>query len=294
MSLSHYIQLLVLSAIWGASFLFMKVAVPSFGPVVLIALRVLLAAIFLLAVIFIQKKSLEFNGHYPQLLLLGLLSSAAPFLLLAYAAQTLDASLMSVLNATAPIWGVLTVSVWLKESVSPKKLLGLGLGVVGVYILVGMNKAFSLTMLPAVIAALLSTVFYGIASAYTQSLKGLSALAKAHGSLWGAVLFTAPLIIAYPIKTTPSFNVICCVIALGVICSGVAFLMYFRLIEQVGATSALTVTYLIPIFGILWGNIFLNEEVGLSTLIGTAIILCSTALVTGFKFSAIYRAFSKI
>ncbi|MGY5451664.1 DMT family transporter [Agarivorans sp. MS3-6] len=291
MDLASVIRLLLLSAIWGSSFLFMRVAAPILGPAVLIELRVGFAALFLLAVGYFLKKKLMLREHWRHYLILGLFNSALPFLLLAYAAQTLSASLLSILNATAPIWGAIISALWLRQALAMKKVLGLVIGVLGVAILVGFDHAsFAPGAKVAIAASIGAAVCYGIASTYAHSAKSVEPFANAHGGMWASTLLVAPAMLFFPVVELPSSNLMLSVVFLGVVCSGVAYLLYYRLVTDVGASSALTVTFLVPIFGILWGSVFLNETIGWNTVAATLVILVGTALVTGFSLRKVLNA----
>ncbi|MEE1674593.1 DMT family transporter [Agarivorans aestuarii] len=291
MELASVIRLLLLSAIWGSSFLFMRIAAPVLGPAMLIELRVGFAALFLLLVGYFLKKKLNLKQHWRHYFILGFFNSALPFLLLAYAAQTLSASLLSILNATAPIWGAIISALWLRQALPGKKVLGLVIGVVGVAILVGFDNA---SIEPgaklAIAASIGAAVCYGIASSYAHSAKSVEPFANAHGGMWASTILVLPALLFFPVVETPSSNLLLSVVFLGVVCSGVAYLLYYRLISDVGASSALTVTFLIPIFGIFWGSVFLQESIGWSTVVGTMIILLGTALVTGFSPRQVFAA----
>ncbi len=284
MNAASITRLLILSAIWGASFIFMRIAVPALGPVMLMELRVLFAALFLASVAFLLKSRLEAGKHGKYYLVLGFFNSALPFLMFGYAALTLPASLLAILNATAPIWSSLIGVVWLRQRPTPKSLLGLCLGIGGVALLVGLDQAM---LQPgagwAAAAALSAALCYGIASLYAKRAPNVPPLANAQGSMWAATLWLLPPALFFPPPTLPGGDILLAVLVLGVVCSGVAYLLYFRLIADIGAAPALTVTFLIPLFGVLWGWLFLDETVGWHTLAGAFIIILGTALVTGFS-----------
>jgi drug/metabolite transporter (DMT)-like permease len=286
MNTANLIRLVTLAAIWGGSFLFMRISAPVLGPAVLIEFRVLLAALFLLLVGLVLKKRaapLNLREHWKHYLILGFFNSALPFLLFAYGARTLSASVLSVLNATAPMWGAIIGAVWGRQPIKATTLAGIVLGTVGVALLVGFDK---MTAQPgaaiAVVAALAAAFCYSVASTYARSAKTVAPFANAHGSMWASALFVLPALPFFPASGQPTIGVLGAVVALGVLCSGIAYLLYFRLIEEIGPTSALTVTFLNPVFGILWGALFLGEVVGWYTVAGAAIVLTGTALVTGF------------
>lgn len=278
-------RLVLLSAIWGASFLFMRIGAPVLGPALLITVRVGLAALFLAIVAAYLKKPLAARRHWRHFLMLGLFNSAAPFLLFAFAAKTASASLLSILNATAPLWAAAIGAVRSRDGLAPRILFGLILGMSGVVLLAGVEAL----MLPtggetAILAGLTAACCYGIASNYAKTAEAIEPFANAHGSMWAATLLLAPLalISSHPAEL-PQGHVIASVAALGILCSGVAYLMYFKLIVDVGAAQALTVAYLIPLFGILWGALLLDETIGWHTLAGCTAVLTGTALVTGFS-----------
>jgi len=284
-------RLLALSAIWGASFLFMRMAAPVLGPVPLIACRVLLAALFLALAGVVLRQPLQLRGNARHYLVLGLFNSALPFLLFAFAARTLSASLLSILNATAPIWGAVIGAVWTRTALPARSLLGLALGVAGVALLVGVGPDTLRTGAPLAIALGLGATFsYGVATNYARSARQVAPFANAHGSMWAATLMVAPALPFAPLPAWPSPTIGLAVLALGVVCSGVAYLLYFRLIADIGAASALTVTFLVPVFGVLWGHLFLGEPLGWNTLVGALVVVAGTALVTGFRVASLARA----
>jgi len=283
-------RLILLSAIWGASFLFLRIGAPVLGPVLLIFGRVALAAVFLFFVAMLLGKRSGVLQHWRYFLILGFFNSALPFLLFALAAKTISASLLSILNATAPIWAAVIGAVWTGTRLAPRSLIGLALGIAGVALLAGVETlALPAGGWIAIAAALGAACSYGIATHYAKSARSAEPFASAQGSMWAAMLFIAPVMVFTPLPAAmPEARVIGSVIALGILCSGVAYLLYFRLIEDIGATPALTVTFLIPVFGVLWGAIFLDEAVGWHTLAGSLIVLTGTALVSGFSPAAVF------
>ena len=288
MTLSAFLKLIALGAIWGGSFLFMRICAPVMGPVMLITIRVALAALFLLGVAVVQKRRLDVKGQWKHFLILGLLNSAIPFVLFAYAAHSLSASLLSILNATSPIWGALIAAIWTRHFPSVKALSGLVLGIAGVSVLVGFDTAsFSAGAWLALAAGLFAAFLYAVAAAYSKTAKGSDAFSNAHGSMWGATVALLPIAPFFPAEHMPGLGVIAAIVALGVLCSGIAYMLYFQLVDQVGAPSALTVTFLVPVFGTLWGWLFLHEHVGWDTALGGVLVITGTALITGFSPAAL-------
>lgn len=288
MNTANMLRLVALAAIWGGSFLFMRICAPVLGPAVLIEYRVAFAAVFLALVgwvLHLRGKSapLAVRTHWKHYLILGLFNSALPFVLFAFAARTLSASVLAVLNATAPMWGALVGAVWARQRISPRSALGLLLGSAGVALLVGFDHVAELPGAGlAVVAVLVAAFSYSIASQYAKSAPSVAPFANAHGSMWAAAILVLPLLAFIPAPGEPTVGIMAAVLTLGVVCSGIAYIIYFKLIEEVGTTSALTVTFLSPVFGILWGALFLHEIIGWHTIAGSAIVLFGTALVTGF------------
>jgi len=289
MNTANMLRLVALAAIWGGSFLFMRIAAPVLGPALLIEYRVGFAALFLALVAWLlhlrgKGAPLGVRRHWKHYLILGLFNSALPFLLFAFAARTLSASVLSVLNATAPMWGALVGAAWARQKVSGRSALGLLLGTGGVALLVGFDHVAERPGAGiAVGAALVAAFSYSIASQYAKSAPAVAPFANAHGSMWAAAILVLPLVFFFPAPGEPTMGIMAAVLALGVVCSGIAYIIYFKLIEEVGTTSALTVTFLNPLFGILWGALFLHEAIGWHTIAGSAIVLLGTALVTGFR-----------
>jgi len=273
--------LLLLAAVWGASFLFYRVAVPVLGPFVLVELRVLLAGLALLAYALIVRKKLELRANLGKLFILGLLNSVIPFTLIAAAQLTLSASLASILNATTPLFAAIAASIWLSEKLSVKRLMGLPIGVLGVAALVGWSPLeFNAQVALAVGMMLLAALAYALAGIYIKhQLTGVSGLTLAAGQqLSAAAMLIVPATLNVP-TTPPSLTVALAVLALALVSTALAYLLYFYLMAEVGPTKTLSVTYLIPLFGSLWGVLFLQERFTAGMLVGLALVMLSVTLV---------------
>lgn len=284
------LRLLSLAAIWGASFLFIRIAAPAFGSSALMWVRIVFAAVFLFAIAkFFGKNRLQKAdiGHY---VLLGGLNSALPFVLYAYASHWLSASILAVLNATAPLWGFLIGVVFFKQPLQLKAVLGLALGISGVAVLVGFDP---LLLSPgsgwAVAAGATAAFCYGLATHYTKRAKQRQAFDNAHGSMWAAMLWLTPFAWWYWPASTPAVELWVAVAALGLLCTSIAYLLYFRLLADIGPTNSLMVTFLIPVFGVFWGYVILDETIGWQTVVGIMLVLLGTSAVTGFSPLALWR-----
>lgn len=277
------VELLVLAALWGASFLFMRVAAPELGPVPLMALRVGIAAALLAPLLALRGGAGALRGRVLHVVVLGAINSALPFSLLAYATLSVTAGLASILNATSPLWGGLVAHVWLRDRLDRSRALGLAVGFGGVVFLVWGRASFQSGGIGlAVVAALAATASYGVAASYAKRfLRGVDPLAVAAGSQVAATLVLLPGAIAFWPETPPSAVAWGSVVALGVACTAVAYVLYFRLIASVGPARAIAVTFLIPIFAVAWGALLLGEAVTPRVVAGAAIVLVGTALATG-------------
>ncbi|WNZ24787.1 DMT family transporter [Leptolyngbya sp. NK1-12] len=280
MKISDIAELLLLAALWGGSFLFMRIAAPVLGPVWLIEFRVLLAGLVLLPLLLRLNYLHQLRQNLVPLSVVGSINSAIPFLLLAFASVSLPAGFTSILNATAPLFGTIVAAVWLKERLTPTRMVGFGLGFAGVVILIGVPPiAATSAFLVAVLAGLLAALMYAIAAPYIKrSLADVPSLVVTTGSQLGAAVLLLPALPFTIPQQIPSFTVVMAVIALALLSTAFAYILYFRLIQNVGSTKALTVTYLIPLFAMLWGAIILQEAVSLSMLIGCGFVLLGTAI----------------
>jgi drug/metabolite transporter (DMT)-like permease len=280
-------ELIALAAIWGASFLFMRIGAPEFGPVALTALRVGGATLFLLPLVFWRGHVGALRTHWKPIAVVGLFNSALPFVLFSIAALAINAGLSSIFNATAPLWGALIAWWWLGDRLSASRVLGLFIGFLGVVFLAWNKASFTpgehgVSAAVAIGACLLATLGYGFAANYTKKkLTGVPPLAVAAGSQAAATAALALPALWLAPSTSPGADAWASLAALAVLCTGVAYLMYFRLIAHVGAPRAITVTYLIPVFAALWGALFLHEAITTAMALGCAVILAGTALASG-------------
>ncbi len=276
-------NLVLLAAMWGASFLFMRISVPEFGAVPMMTFRVLLAGFMLLPLVFIKRRQQVLKSNWKVISFVGLINSAIPFTLIAYSTLYVTAGFASVLNAATPIFASLVALIWLGQRLSRLAVIGLLVGVLGVVLLVWNKLDFSQNQsVLAISAGLGGTLFYGIAANYSkQKLVGIDSLSIAAGSLVGAGIFLLPFAFVYWPSSMPSTQAWINLTILSLACTAYAQLLYFKLIESAGATNATTVTFLIPMFGLLWGFLFLEEVFKVTTLIAAVIILLGTGMTTG-------------
>jgi drug/metabolite transporter (DMT)-like permease len=274
---------MLLGALWGGSFLFIRVAVPALGPFLLVELRVGLAvaALFLYAVA--AGSMPKIRGRWRSFLVLGFLNAALPFSLISAAEIHLTASLAAILNATTVMFSAMVAAVWMGVALTARKAVGIVLGIAGVSVLVGWDPLpLNGAVLLAVAAMLLASLSYALGATYAKrSFSAIPPLGMAIGQLGGASALFLPLAVVSLPERAPSTVVTLSMLGLALLSTAVAYLIYFRLIENVGPTSTLTVTLLVPVFGLLFGVLLLGEPFGFGTLAGLGIILTSVVLITG-------------
>jgi len=273
-------RLLVLAALWGGSFTFMRFAVPAMGPLWLAASRVSLAFLALFAYALLRGKVPAVRTHWRDFLMIGVVNSALPFALFCFAEQYVGGSTAAVLNATSPFFATIVAALWLREPITAAKVAGMLLGLGGVGMLVGWQPAqLTGNVALAVVACLAAALCYGIASVYAKArMAGVPSFATALYSQLAAALVLAPALPLVPLPSDVSPQVAANVVALALASTAIAYLLYFRLIANIGPARALTVTFLIPLFGVLWGWAFLGETIGAGMLAGCALILLGTWL----------------
>lgn len=281
MSSKNILKLIILSAIWGGSFIFMRMISPRLGPILTASMRTLLAGICLLILFKVTHYKINWKRDYKQFLVIGVVNSSIPFYMFAYAALHIPASLSAIMNSMSPMFGAILSAVFLLEPLSIRKSIGLILGSLGV----GIISSLSVTgagheYYLAIGACLLAALCYGISSIYIKlRASHIEAKSIAAGSQLFAGLALLPFAFIKPYPVVLDVEIIAYVLLFAIFCNAIAYLLYYDLIKHVGPTKALTVTFLVPIFSILWGYTLLNEGISTSTVIGGLIILCGTYLV---------------
>ncbi len=282
MRTADLIRLLALAAIWGASFLFMRILAPVLGVAWTAETRFAIGGIAILVYLMVTTlHTLRVGTHWKTYLVLGIFGSALPGSLFAFAALTLPSGYSAILNASSPLWGALIAAALFKEKLTRRKVAGLLIGIVGVAFLVRLGPVdFTGKVLVSALACLGGALCYGIATAYTKMQSAtIAAPMMATGSQLAAALVLLPLLPFSPVPVGVTPWIVLVMLALGLLCSGLAYLLYFRLIVNVGPAKALTVTFLIPLFALVWGMLFLNETIDLNTLIGCGLVVLATWLV---------------
>ena len=285
---SDFIRLISLSAIWGASFLFMRIIVPSLGVLPSAFFRVFFSSIGLFALLATLRFSINFKGKLGVLLLLGIVSSGIPVVMYSIAAQVLPAGYSAIFNATTPLMGVLIGALFFSEKLTANKAGGVVFGLAGVAVLTRTGPVtLTLPVLLGAAACLVATSCYGLTGFLTKrwisDQGGLDSKLVATGSQLGATALLLPPFL-FNVSTSPpaswgSTGVWLAIAGLSFICTSLAYIMYFRLIADIGPVKSLTVTFLIPLFGVLWGVIFLHEQITLAHLAGGTLIAIALWLV---------------
>jgi drug/metabolite transporter (DMT)-like permease len=267
--------------------MFMRVAAPDFGAVPLAAVRVTGAALFLLPLLLWRGEWAPLRRHWKPVFVVGLTNSGLPFLCFSFAALSITAGLASIFNATTPLWGALIAWLWLRDRLDGWRVAGLALGFAGVVGLAWEKASFK----PgadgsstgwAVLAVLAATLMYGFAANYTKKrLTGVPPMALAAGSQIASAVTLLPLGLVFWPQRMPGATAWGAAMALALLCTGIAYVLYFRLIGRVGPARAMAVTYLVPAFAMLWGALFLGERITPAMMVGGLVILAGTALATG-------------
>ncbi|MFJ3376534.1 DMT family transporter [Pseudomonas sp. NPDC086112] len=282
------LRMLSLAAIWGASFLFMRVIAPVIGTIPTAFFRVSIAAVGLLVILGLMRISWDFKGKFKTVMLLGMINSGIPATLYSVAAQVLPAGYSAIFNATTPLMGVLIGGLFFHEKLTAAKLGGVFLGLFGVGILTRAGPvAFNMELLMGALACLMATTCYGfagfLARRWLDHAGGLDSRLSALGSMLGATLLLLPLfgysVISQPPASWGGWSVWLSLLGLGLVCTAFAYIIYFRLLTSVGPVKSMTVTFMIPPFGVLWGALLLDEPLSMAHLYGGVLIALALWLV---------------
>ncbi|BAQ78923.1 DMT family transporter [Pseudomonas sp. St29] len=275
-------RLLVLSAVWGASFIFMRVLAPVLGPVVTTDLRVAVGGGALLLYFALIRFNPGWRMHWRQYAVIGTFNVGLPFLMFSYAAQYIPASYSAIINATTPLFGMLFAILWLGDSMTPTKGIGLVLGIAGVATITGvsMPAAASGTFVSAILACLLAAASYAGAGIYIKrNASHLNPLGSAGCAQLFAALALLPFWLAAPPQGPVDMTIVLNVLAMGLLSSALGFVLYFRLVRDIGPPRAMMVAFLTPLFGIAWGILFLGETLTFGVIAGGAMIILATILI---------------
>ncbi|MDA9570777.1 DMT family transporter [Gammaproteobacteria bacterium] len=282
MEIRYWILLTFLGALWGSAFMFIKVATPEFGPIALVNTRLLIASLIFLPIL-LQKKYIHLlKPIWKQVLVLSIMNNAIPFTLFSYASFGADSNILAILNATTAFNTMIIAYLWIGESVSLKQLFGLILGFIGIFILV--NPQNSDTTLIASLLALLAAFFYSYSTVYIQRQSvNANKMVLIGWSIVFSAVFMIPVSIFNLPETLPSASAIGSAFWLGAVSTGLGFLGYVRLIDKIGAVKTSTVAYFLPVFGIIWGSIFLDEKITYTIILGCLIVLIGIYLSNSNK-----------
>ncbi|AOU99302.1 multidrug DMT transporter permease [Acidihalobacter yilgarnensis] len=282
MNIKSFSRLLLLASLWGGSFLFMRISAPVLGAIPTAFGRVAFGALGLLAILLVMGVRLSFEGRSKAVLGIGIITSGVPFLMYSLAAMVLPAGYSSILNATTPLMGVVIGGSFFGEQITLKKLMGVAIGLSGVFVLTETGPvAMNVATILAVMACLTATLCYGFASYLTKRLitdhTRIDNRVLAFGSQLGAVFTLAPFMVWQTYNKPIAWahigiEVWLSMLALGLLCTSFAYILFFRLIAEIGALKTLTVTFLIPLFGVFWGWLLLGERLSVGYALGGGMI----------------------
>jgi drug/metabolite transporter (DMT)-like permease len=279
-------QFLLVSALWGVSFLFQRVAISDFGAMPLAFIRVGSAAIFLLFFVWIKQENIfeDLFKNYLPIMVVGLTNAVIPFGLYAYALQYINSGFAGVLNSAVPLFSMVLAWIWFKDKPDVSRLLGLFLGFFAIVMLAVGGTGFSFDATTgAILACLVATFFYGFAAVYTQRyLKNVSSLAVAVGSqVVASLILLIPAIFFWPERFPSVASWMSSVVGLGVMSTAVAFVLFYNLIGKIGSSRTTLITFLIPVFSLAAGYVFLGEVITLTMLVWSGVVLISASLAIG-------------
>lgn len=283
MTAADLVRLFSLAAIWGGSYAFMRVVAPVFGGIGTMWLRISIAGVVLLVYALVTREDLQFSRWWKQYLFIGVMNSVFPFALIAFAMKTLPVGYGAILNALSPFFAALFAAIMLSERLTALRLLGMALGLIGVSLIINLGPIpLNTETLTAATASIIATCLYGFIIVFTKKYtKGAPNMGIAVGTLILPALLVLPIGLMSVPPVMPAVDVALSLLGLAVLCSAIAYLLYYRLIRDVGPTRAISVTFLIPLFGVAWGAIFFGETLNLGALIGGIVVLIGVALVLG-------------
>ena len=284
-SLRDYAELGLLSAIWGFSFLFLRVASPVLGPVFLVEMRVISALFVMLPLLLVMGKWQELLQNWKMVSLVGLTNMTIPFCLFAFAALHIGAGLLAIINATVPFFSALIAVLVYRQHLPWLSIGGMALGFAGVVVLVSDPVALNTGTDGwwAVLASLFACLLYGLAlNLVAYRMQGVSSLTITTGNLLASAVLLLPLAVMNVPDAVPAARVWFSVLTLGILCTGLAFQLFYRLVGRIGSSQAVMTTYLVPLFSILWGSLLLQEAVTVFTVSGCLLVLLGVGMTTSF------------
>ncbi len=262
MESKDWVLLISLAAIWGSAFMFIKISAVEFGPILLVTLRLLIAGLVFVPLLLKKQNRLQFKPYLSSILIIAVVSNALPFTLFAFASLGATSNMLGILNGTTAFLTTFIAYFWLKEFISSKQIVGLFLGFIGVVILV--NPANGSSTILASMCALVGSLCYAFNGNYLQKYHQNSNKIVLIGwsMLFGGLLMLPLAVFNLP-NQMPNFNSFLALLWLAVVSTGIGYLAYVRLLDRIGAVKTSTLTYLLPVFSIIWGAIFLNENITL-------------------------------
>lgn len=281
----NMVRLFSLAAIWGISFILTRIAAPVLGPVVTADARALIAGISLLLYMLFRRMNPEWRSYAKHYLIVGFLNASLPFLCFSYAGMHIPAGYSALLNATTPLFGAILSALFLSEKMTVGKIVGILCGAAGVALVA---KVGGIHLTPPVILSiagcLVAAASYALTGIYIKKHgHGLHFTALTMGSQLFGGLLLVPAVPFSPLIAAPSLLVVICMLASGIVCTGLALIIYYRMIHDIGPTKALTVTFLVPMFGVLWSALLLDEAITMPMIFGMALILVGTRWVVKTK-----------
>ena len=268
----YWILITILGAVWGSAFMFIKIATPELGPIALVNIRLAVAGLIFIPFLLQNKYLKHVKSNLKNILVLSIVNTALPFSLFAFASLESSSNMLSILNGTTAIMAVVISTIWLKVKLNVYQIMGVFVGLFGIIVLANPDNIYISTK--ATIFCLGAAFCYALSANYIQKFAHKTNTTVLIGwSLVIASILLIPLTLLNLPSQFPSPKVIFSILWLGVISTGIAFLGYVRLIEKIGAVKTATVAYFIPVFGVIWGYIFLSEPITLQILIGMMLIL---------------------